>query len=209
VETEQLLLNHSGNIPIVALRIAGVYNDECHSIPLAHQIERIHQRQLTSHVYPGDTSCGQAFVHLDDLLDAIEKAIDRRREFVSFLPILIGEPETLSYDSLQREFAQLIHGEEWETRQIPKALAKAGAWVQDALPGDEPFIKPWMIDLADDHYALDITTARNMLGWEPDHRLLATLPKMVAALKRDAAGWYRENHLEVPSWLEGEAAARR
>jgi hypothetical protein len=31
-----------------------------------------------------------------------------------------------------------------------KAVAKAGAWVQDQIPGvEEPFIKPWMIDLAD------------------------------------------------------------
>jgi hypothetical protein len=42
------------------------------------------------------------------------------------------------------------------TPQIPKSPAKAGAWLQDQIPGEEPFIKPWMIDLADDHYALDI-----------------------------------------------------
>ncbi len=122
------------------------------------------------------------------------------------MTLLLGEPETLSYGELQRALGRLIHGEEWETYQIPEPLAEAGAWLQDALPlGEEPFIQPWMIERADDHYALDITRARTMLGWEPKHSLRDTLPKMVAALKADPLGWYRENNLEPPP-LIGERA---
>jgi nucleoside-diphosphate-sugar epimerase len=103
---------------------------------------------------------------------------------------------------LQRAFARLIHDEEWETRPIPKAVAKTGAWVLDNMPlVEEPFIKPWMVDLADDHYALDISRARRTLGWEPKHSLRQTLPKMVAALKRDPVAWYREHELPLPSSL--------
>ena len=68
--------------------------------------------------------------------------------------------------------------------------------------GEEGFIKPWMIELADDHYALDITRARTTLGWEPKRSLRETLPKMIAALKADPLGWYREHKLTPPSWLE-------
>lgn len=77
--------------------------------------------------------------------------------------LLIGEPETLSYDELQRTLSRLIHGEEWETREILKALAKTGAWLEDQVPFHEAFIKPWMIDLADDHFELGITRARKLL----------------------------------------------
>jgi nucleoside-diphosphate-sugar epimerase len=201
-ETEQVILSERGAIPSVMLRIAGVYDDACHSIPLAHQIQRILERRLTGRVYPGDVSRGQAFVHLDDTLDAIRLAVEKRHALPSETTLLIGEPETLSYDELQRAFARLIHGEEWETRQIPKAVAKTGAWVLDNLPlVEEPFIKPWMVDVADDHYALDISRARQTLGWEPKHSLRDTLPKMVAALKRDPAAWYREHGLPLPSSL--------
>ena len=128
--------------------------DECHSIPLAHQIQRIYERRLTGRVYPGDVSHGQAFVHLDDTLEAIRLAVEQRHALPTETTLLIGEPETFSYDELQRAFLRLIHDEEWDTRQIPKAIAKTGAWVLDNMPLlEEPFIKPWMVDLADDHYA--------------------------------------------------------
>ena len=37
--------------------------------------------------------------------------------------------------------------------------------------------------MADDHYALDIRRARDLLGWEPRHRLKDELPRLVAALE--------------------------
>ena len=115
----------------------------------------------------------------------------------------------MSYDDLQRAFGRLIHGEEWETRSIPKALAKAGAWIEDQVPGEEPFIKPWMIDVADDHYALDITRARRILDWDPARSLRETLPRMVSALQSDPAGFYDKNKLKAPSWLADRLASTK
>jgi UDP-glucose 4-epimerase len=206
---EQVLRDHHGDVPIVILRIAGVYDDRCHSIPIAHQIQRIFERRLLSHVFPGDVSHGQAFVHLNDVMDALALAIDRRRNLPDELTLLIGEPETLSYEYLQKTLGHLIHHEDWETKVVSKPLAKAGAWLQEQLPtGEEPFIKPWMIDLADDHYELDISRARDTLGWQPRRSLLETLPVMIAELEADPLGWYRANKLEPPRWLE-EAVAHR
>lgn len=203
VKTEELIRAERGDIPAVILRIAGVYDDQCHSIPLAHQIQRIYERRLTSRVFPGDTSHGQAFIHLDDVVEAISLVINRRAHLPGELVLLLGEPETLCYDELQREFGRLIHDEAWKTQEISKSIAKTGAWFQNFLPlSEEPFIKPWMIDLADDHYALDISRARAALDWEPQHPLRGTLAKMVATLKADPPSWYRENRLEPPAWLE-------
>jgi nucleoside-diphosphate-sugar epimerase len=208
VRTEQMIHDERGEIPAVLLRIAGVYDDLGHSIPLAHQIQRIYENDLTSRVYSGSTAHGQAFLHMDDLVDAIDQVVERRAELPPEEPILLGEPEALSYDELQHTIARLIRGSSKETIEIPGALsplAKAGAWVLDHVPGQEAFIKPWMIDRANDHYALDITRARTLLGWEPKRSLRETLPKMVAALQADPLAWYRENDLEAPSGLEETA----
>jgi len=202
IETEAVIRAEHGEIPIVLLRIAGIYNDRCHSIPLAHQIQRVNERRLTSRVFPGDVAHGQSFLHLDDLVDVFARLVERRKQLPPVLPLLIGEPEPLTYSELQHTFGRLIHGEDWETTQIPKALAKTGAWLQDHTPlMEEPFIKPWMIDYADDHYALDISRARQLLDWTPQRSLRQTLPKMIDALKVDPAAWYKENKLEPPSEL--------
>ena len=206
VETEALIRAERGAIPAVLLRIAGVYDDRCHSIPLAHQMQRIYERQITGRVFPGNLSHGQSVLHMDDLVEALVRTIDRRAALPPETILLLGEPETRSYDALQRAFGRLLHGPEtdWETYPIPKALAKTGAWVQDlpwveTLTGEEAFIKPWMIDLADDHYELDLTRARTLLGWEPCHRLRDVLPLMIAELRADPEGWYRANKLGAPT----------
>jgi nucleoside-diphosphate-sugar epimerase/uncharacterized membrane protein len=209
VRTEKLIRDERGSIPAALLRIAGVYDDGCHSIPLAHQIQRIYERDLTSRVYSGSTAHGQSFLHMDDLVDAIERVVDRRAALSPELAILLGEPEALSYDELQHTIARLIRGESKETIEIPGALApmaKAGAWVLDHVPGQEGFIKPWMIDRANDHYALDITRARTVLGWEPKRSLRETLPKMIAALKADPVEWYKENKLDSQPTPEKDSA---
>ena len=202
VRTEALIKAEHGDIPVAILRLAGVYDDVCHSPPLANQIQRIYERQLASHLYSGETSHRLSYLHMDDLVDAIVAAIERRAELPPESTILIGEPEALSYDELQHGFIKLIHGESWETYSVPSLIAKAGAWAQGLLPGPAPFIKPWMIDRANDDYLLDVTRARTLLGWEPKRGLRATMPKMVAALKADPAGWYREHGLEVAGPME-------
>jgi nucleoside-diphosphate-sugar epimerase len=202
---EEVLLAEHGEVPVVLLRIAGVYTDECQSPVLAHQIQRIYERTLASHLLPGDPTRGQAMAHLDDVAGAFRAAVERHAALPAVATILIGEPETLSYDAIQDQVGALLHGtDQWHTRTIPKPVAKAGAWLQDKLEevipdiidkGQKPFIRPFMVDLADDHYELDISRARQLLGWEPRHRLGNCLSAIAASLKADPEAWYRRNKL--------------
>ncbi len=197
VKTEKLLRERHGDIPIVLFRIAGVYDDGCHSIPISNQIQRIYEKQLESKVFPGNLTHGASFIHMDDLVDALELAIERRSQLPHETVVLIGEDKTLSIDQLQRRISFLLFGKEMHTIRIPKFLAKIGAWVKDKLPFfPKSFIKPWMIDLADDNYILDITRAKKLLGWAPKRSVEATLPKMIDDLKSNPAAWYKENGLK-------------
>src|SRR5690606_19957490 len=129
-----------------------------------------------------------------------ERAVERRGELPRECVILGGEAEAPSYEELQDTIGRLVHGErDWETFVLPSPLAKAGAWLQEkaepVVPdafdhGEKPFIRPFMIDLAADHYALDCTRARRLLGWRARHGILDVLPAMIARLKRDPRAWY-------------------
>ena len=117
--------------------------------------------------------------------DAFLRTVDRRKKIPSGTVILIGEQEAIGYDTLQDEIGYLIHGaEEWPTLRVPKAVAVVGAWAQDKIEplvpdaldqGERPFVKPFMVRMADDTMARYFA-AREMLEWEPRHRLNHNLP---------------------------------
>ena len=213
---EEVIREEHGSIPYAILRFAGVYDEESAVPTLSNQIARIYEREFESFFYSGSPLVGQSMVHREDLVEAVRLAVQRRDTLPPDGEILVGEPEALGYDALQDEIGYLIHGiEDWPTLRVPKPVAAVGVWAQDKLEpvvpdaideGEKPFIKPFMIQLADDHYALDISRAEKLLGWRPHHRLKDELPKMIAALKRDPLAWYKRNGLRPPHDL-AEAAA--
>jgi nucleoside-diphosphate-sugar epimerase len=216
-KAEEVIREDHGAIPYVLLHLAGVY-DELRSVPtLAEQIKRIYERDPEAHAYSGSVETGQAFVHKADMVDAFKRAVERRKQLPENVTILVGEEDVVSYGELQEMLAKLLHNETaWKTWSLPKPLAKAGAWLQltsepvipDAFDeGKKPFIRPFMIAMADDHYELDTSRARELLGWTPSHSLRSSLPEMVRRLKDDPLGWYKANGLSPPYWLT--VAAKR
>jgi hypothetical protein len=108
----------------------------------------------------------------------------------------------MTFDERQRMIAKHLHGEngdDWVTREIPKAIAKAGTWLEEhtAYDDDDPFTAGFAVDLAGDHFELDTSRAKDQLGWSPKHRLRDTLPTIIANLKRNPVAWYKENNLEI------------
>jgi nucleoside-diphosphate-sugar epimerase len=192
--TERVIQRERGSIPAVILRIAGVYDEDGRTVPITQHIDRIARKDLESYFFPGDPESGQAYVHLNDLVDLITRVIERRRQLPPYEVFLVAEPDKMSYDDLQDSIGELVHGREWPTIRIPKVVAKAGAWVKTQIDEDT-FIRPWMIDHADDDYPISIEHARNTLGWDPKHRLRDTLPEIVQRMKRDPSSWRKINGL--------------
>lgn len=195
IRTEALIREQRGDLPVVFVRPAGVYDDEGHAVFLAHQIARIYERKLNGRVYPGNLDTGQPYIHLDDLVDALLRIVERRKSLPAALPLLLAEEETLTFRELQHQIGCLVHGEQWDTLRIPQAIASAAAALEEKVLDEDPFIRPWMVESASDHYEIDISRARQLLDWQPRHALRETLPKIVAALKVDPPGWYRSNKL--------------
>jgi nucleoside-diphosphate-sugar epimerase len=207
LEAERVIHEERDDVPAVVLRIAGVYDEGCRSIPIAQQIRRIHEKSFESYVFPGDPSRGQPFVHLDDLVDCFRRVVERRAELPTEETLLVAEPDVMSYAELQEQLGELIHGKEWPTIQVPAPIARAGAWVKEKVAGEEDaFLKPWMIDLAAAHYPVSMAKAQRMLGWTPAHRLRDTLSRMVGKLKEEPRLFYEINGLTAPDAAEHETA---
>lgn len=211
-KTEEVIREEAGGMRPVFLHLAGLYDDRTAVPTLSHQIARIYERGFKSHVFSGDTKAGQSFIHIEDMLALFGKVVDSRDKLDSGTVILAGEPDAMGYGALQDLIGELIHGEKhWRTLTLPASIAKTGAALEtsaepvvpDVLDqGEKPFIRPFMIDMANDHYALDISKARDVLGWEPQHRIEDELPTLVDSLKSDPLRWYRDNGITPPVWLE-------
>jgi nucleoside-diphosphate-sugar epimerase len=196
VITEQEILKRHGDIPVCIMRIAGIYDDYCNSIPISQQIRRVYEDQFQKHFFPGNLKHGAPFLHMDDFIAALYNIVVKRNELPEELILLLGEPKTYSYDEIQRILGKIILGKEFTTYRIPKFAAKIAAWLQNHIPFyPKPFIKPWMIDISDDHYELDISYSKDIIGWEPQKNIKDTLPKMIEALKKDPEAWYKEHDL--------------
>lgn len=196
---EELLKNRHGQIPLCIMRRACTYDDGCHSLPLSQQIQRIYERQSTALFFPGNLTHGTAYVHSDDLADAIWLAVQRRFGLPKEITLIVAEPETVSYGELQKVIGLLCYGEECHTWSLPKWVAKLVLRVFQKTPFLPKLdIQEWMIDRADDNYSCDISFIQDKLGWAPKHTFRQTLPKIIAALKENPLAWYRENGLTMP-----------
>jgi nucleoside-diphosphate-sugar epimerase len=214
---EEVVRQEHGAIPCVTLRLAGVYDDHSLVPTMAQQFARIYERDMQSYFYSGSTLVGQAMLHRDDMLDAFHRTIDRRRSLGNETAILVGEADAIGYDALQDCLGALMHGvDDWPTLQVPKSIAAAGLWaltrleplIPDAIDkGQAPFVRPFMAEMADDHYALDTRRARDLLGWEAHHSFRDELPRLVQSLKDDPPDWYRRNGVTPPRWVTAASEA--
>ena len=161
IDTENLVRDGHPDIQSLFLRIAGVYTDWGRQPTLVQQIKRIYEKDFQGMFFPGDPNTGQSCVHLDDAVDAIVRAVQRRDSMDAKSAILVGEKDPPAYERLQDEIGKLIHGKEWPTIYVPESVAKVGAAVTDKLSGGDTFIKPFMVSMANDHYALDISRANS------------------------------------------------
>ena len=199
VITENILFDKNEHIPLVILRIAGCYDDNCHSIPLSNQIKRTYEKDFRRFLFPGNSEHGAPFLHLDDLAEAIFLLVEKRNGLPHEVVLNLGESKTYSYKTLQDRLESLINNKRLKIYPIPKSLAKSVSWIENHIPFyPKPFIKPWMIDIADDHLELDISLAKTLIDWEPKRDLYDTLPIMVRNLKDNPLKWYQEQKLRMP-----------
>jgi UDP-glucose 4-epimerase len=200
VRTEHLLHDIHGSIPTVMLRIGGCYDEQCNCVPISQHIARIFEKQMASFLFPGDNQHGVPYTHFDDLIDMIVMLIEKRATLPKESTFLCVEEDSITYRDLQTIIGRELHGtKKWPMIRVPKWFAKIGAFVLDSIPfGPPAFIKPWMVDLADDNYEFSMEHAKKVLGFKPKHRLRDTLPIMIANMKKDPLGWYKQHQIPAP-----------
>ena len=195
IAAEDLLRAAELDRPVVELVLAAIYTDLCELVPLFQTIELEHSRSPTKYVYPGPVDRGLTYVHLEEVARAFELAAAKLRGRPGCHRFLIGQAEPVTYAQIHRQASRAFYGKVLPLVRIPAALAYVGAALRAAVMsgfGRRPFIQPWMIWAAGEHFEFDLTHTRRKLGWEPSRWLGEDLSRIL-----QLAAYHRQIWLEV------------
>lgn len=174
------------------LVFAGVYSEWCELVPLYFQLERARGSGPSSALYPGATDRGLTYVHVEDTASAIERALETKRGGEGQSRYLIGETAPYTYAEIDSAAREAFGQKPRALIQVPKFLAKAGASVLSAV-GSEDFVRPWMVDYADEHFAFDVSRAATDLQWRPSRHISDVLPEMCHRADHRRREWTKKN----------------
>jgi UDP-glucose 4-epimerase len=120
-------------------------------------------------------SLALAFVHADDVADALERIVDRRAPG----PFNLAAEPVLDAAGLAAALG---------TRRVPVPAFALRAALHAAFAAHLVPTEPGWLDLGTSLPALDTGRARRVLDWAPSHRGDEVLPEFVAALGAGAGG---------------------
>jgi nucleoside-diphosphate-sugar epimerase len=178
--------------PRCELVLAGVYGEWCELVPLYFQIERARRSGPASWVYPGPVDRGLTYVHREDAAAAFELALSGLRGRAGTHRFLVGEERPMTYAEVHDAARRTFGKGRASFLRVPRAVAKAGAALFQAA-GAEPFVRPWMVDFAGEHFEFDLQQVRAGLGWQPQRSLFDEMDSMCRRARDQAEEWRRRN----------------
>ncbi len=116
-----------------------------------------------------------AFVHADDVADALVRILDRRAPG----PFNLAAEPLMDAPGIARALG---------TRRVPVPALAVRAAVQAAFAAHVIPTEPGWVDIGTRAPALDTSRARRLLDWTPEHRGDEVLARFVAALGRGEGG---------------------
>ncbi len=224
VQAERILDQTTIRQPVVQLILAAIYSDWGEHAPLFNWIELCAAPGPEKHFYPGPPTRGLTYCHIEDIvrafvlviqkfgangelihqaeLDLLEKRLKKSVE-VSMEggvreKFLIGQPQAMTYREIHGRACVAFQGKAIPLIQLPPEVVTICAvileWIGKVRKKSK-FIRPWMIKLAGEHFAFDLTRARMRLGWVPKRSIQQDLDAMLVRAVRERDKWLKVNSL--------------
>ncbi len=200
-EAEATIRQKHGPIPLTVLRIAELYSDEGSSPQVIHLAQQIYERKVINEFNSKSLFKEYTYVHVDDLVNALVKVVGRRKRLPPELVLNIGENSAVSFEELYQDMIKLLAVDE------SKIFAGIEATVQKEEETRSKYQQSFIqASLAGrkEAYVLDSSKAKLIVGWEPKHALLQTLPVMLNTLRWNPLYWYQKNKLNPPADFIGQ-----
>ena len=196
---ERMLAEVSGDLPVIVLRIGGVFSDWC-ELPALHSLIKLWSGHgITSRLMPGRGVSGMPYIHRDDFVQIVRRCLEVHETLGSFETFLASQDGA----TLHGELFPIIReaaGRETISKPIslPPALAGLGLYVKLALgrvTGNVPYEEPWMLRYIDHPWVVDTTYTRTTLAWDcsPGLGIWERLPLIVEQFTKYPIVWEERN----------------
>jgi nucleoside-diphosphate-sugar epimerase len=195
---EQCLMQNAHRVPVVILRIGGVFSDWCELPPLFSLIT-LWSQPFVGRVMPGRGEAGFPYIHREDLVAAVRRIVEKDAALKPLETLLAAHPGCTRQKELFPVVRRLA-GKRFSTEpiHIPPALARIGLhakWRVNNLLRKPTYERPWMLDYVDCPLVVDTSYTEERLGWRPDpgKHILKRLPVLMHFFTNRRKEWFERN----------------
>jgi len=195
---EKMLLESSHKVPVVVLRLGGVFTDWCELPPL-FSVVNMWSKPLIGRMIPGQGMSGFPYIHRKNVVQIVRRILERNNNIGRF-ETFFAAPDGCTF---QKDLFPIIRRESNKTFSVksihvPLSVAKLalhGKFLFNTLRCKETYERAWMLDFADRPLIVDTTYTQKKLGWKPRSELhiLERLPLMLKIFNRYSKTWHIRN----------------
>jgi len=192
---EGLVREHSDLVPGLILRLGGVFSDWCELPPLYSLLDMWSQHSWTGRVVAGKGLTATPYIHVDDLIQAIARCLERDTCFDPVETLILSEQGCTSHLEL---FESIKHSLNREPRPlfVAKPYAMNGLRVKRFLArfgGAPVFEQTWMFQFLDQPWCVENSRTRRKIGQivTPERRLPARVSVLLQNRAQHRGEWNR------------------
>ena len=199
IAAENILLEYKKRIKVTILRPSAVYSEDCRSIPLANKIAFIRRRSFVCRIFPGKGEGGLSYIHIEDVIDALEKTMLMTKEIPSGSIFILSEEYYVPNSRLYGLIYSEIYGKHLNLIHLPKWFVRVFLYLINSvysLSGKRFFFKPWMVDIVDKKYRFNVDKAKKTLEWQPKFKLEQYVKVIIENLRKNTHRWFAINNIK-------------
>lgn len=195
---EELLFKNSDRVPVVILRLGGIFTDWC-ELPPMFSLMKMWSKPFIGRMIPGEGFSGFPYLHRKDVVNIVRRIIEKD-SILSRFEVLFASENGIT---CQKDLFPIIRKEcsrnfSINPIKVPRYIARMvlhGKYLLNILLKRKTYERAWMIDYVDRPLVVDTTYTRQKLDWEPmpGFHVLERIPVMVKNFNRHKRRWYIRN----------------
>ena len=196
---ERLFAERAEELPVVVLRLGGVFSDWCELPPLASLMQLWCRRGPLGRCLPGSGAAGFPYIHREELVRAVRRVIERNNLLDRHEVLFIAEDGCTCHRELFAPIRRCC-GRDPAAGPIhlpPRLVASLLILklASNTLLRRNTYERPWMLAYAERPLKVDTAYTRRLLEWapRPEFSIRARLPALMANFTRDRRYWAGRN----------------